>query len=509
VYFPHSASPKFRFNEEYPGDITASSRGAAKSHRLSIERLDEFKEDEELGSAPSNLHQPVLSTSNVARRGPPPSSTLSSIDAFEASFNLDFPDNFSPKGSGPKERVRREEIYNPFSYSPGTPREFNRSSPPYAAYVSPSDPPGHVSPQRTKPPMRKPSDGSKGLIPRFHLMGKKDQLSGPNQTPTSTSSRTPLAGSGAFLLHTPPPPSSPPSDDTPESSESSSSPALYSTPPPPGVAVNYNPSPAIVIDGAGSAPEQPKRPEKTGHETARARREKVLQPRLASVSRSSPSQPAAPPTATPAPPPPQPSPPQDKKIVKALDPRSREAILLSARERLSSSSNHQSKVLSSSLPSPLLLLPPPPPENYPNHASVLWGGLYRGGGSYVEEDDGDIPLRSSLTKTVLDGRAQACSGRSPPGKGSALEPPRTAWRSDGATEVDGRNDLQTSTYPRLRRGSRSGAGSLSLPPTGEYLTGLRPEMASTVTCDTLVAPSSTPPVGGLQISSSIAAGSSQ
>jgi hypothetical protein len=393
---------------------------------------------------------------------------MSSIDDFEASFNVDFPDSFSPKGGARDQWARREEIYNPFSYSPGAEYDWSRFSAPaaYTTSTSPSDPPcrDRTSARGKKPSMRTSPEAGPNPIPHFNFLSKSDHMTDPNgmsgsTDPVSTSSRTPLAGSGAFLLHIPPPPSYLPANYTPESSESSSSTAYLT--PPRAVLVNYNPAKyevmATTITSDGPH-DQPTRPEKAQCEATRVRRDKVLQPRLASVPLSSP-----PPVLAPSSPAPAPSPPEGRRTVKALDPRSREAILLSTRERMSSAESsplwasaaaaaagqrasgisppslsryvvalpdylRQSKSLSSSSTTSLLLLPPPPPENRPNlAASVLWGGRDRPhggpcGGGDDDSDGGDIPLRSSLAKGLPEGGGP---GRAPLGTVVLVDPQRS------------------------------------------------------------------------------------
>jgi hypothetical protein len=101
--FPDSASPRVgrgNYNEEYPGDITAA---AVRHHPYQSPRLTDFQESTE-GEEESSVH----SSSSGSKR-------LSSIDAFEASFQTDFPASFSPKD---EEKKAADEIYNPFSSSP-------------------------------------------------------------------------------------------------------------------------------------------------------------------------------------------------------------------------------------------------------------------------------------------------------------------------------------------------------------------------------------------------------
>lgn len=94
TYFPQSASPKVdNYNEEYPADFSAVRKRAAVRPKLGM--LAGFAEGEDEGS-----------THSLGKR--------SSLDAFEASFALDFPDSFSPRDATVAEE-KKSEIYNPFN----------------------------------------------------------------------------------------------------------------------------------------------------------------------------------------------------------------------------------------------------------------------------------------------------------------------------------------------------------------------------------------------------------
>jgi hypothetical protein len=134
TYFPHTASPKVmsNYNEEYPGDISAVRKRVTVRPKLGM--LSGFKETEDEGSS-----------SSLGRK-----LSLSSIDAFEASFSTDFPENFSPRDAIVEEK--KMEVYNPFQ-SPGRGKpseqrvELNSEA---LARKTTKDPPGKIrTSQRT------------------------------------------------------------------------------------------------------------------------------------------------------------------------------------------------------------------------------------------------------------------------------------------------------------------------------------------------------------------------
>jgi Shugoshin C terminus len=133
AFFPHSASPKLGrggaggYNEEFPGDITAVTRKPS-STRSRLGRLSGFAEMEDDETSGGILLPSRASMMTAAARavggGPQDKSTLSSIDAFEASFRItDFPETFSPRESSStvseeKKSSTGEPPYNPFFPSP-------------------------------------------------------------------------------------------------------------------------------------------------------------------------------------------------------------------------------------------------------------------------------------------------------------------------------------------------------------------------------------------------------
>ncbi|KAL7563906.1 hypothetical protein ACA910_008038 [Epithemia clementina (nom. ined.)] len=140
--FPHSASPKLgrslynnssnnnnSYNEQFPGDITSVNRLHSRNRAAP---LGGFEEEE------SDL--PPLTIEDDK-------STISSIDAFEASFNTNFPDSFTSAaassslaaaGSATSPETRRtgsmgvsspsNDPYNPFSSSPQNPSPMSSTS---------------------------------------------------------------------------------------------------------------------------------------------------------------------------------------------------------------------------------------------------------------------------------------------------------------------------------------------------------------------------------------------
>jgi Shugoshin C terminus len=133
AFFPHSASPKLGrggvgggYNEEFPGDITAVARKPS-STRSRLGRLSGFAEmDDETSSGVIPTINNRMSGRGIGGGGGPQEdkSTLSSIDAFEASFRItDFPETFSPRESSTtvseeKKSSTGEQPYNPFFPSP-------------------------------------------------------------------------------------------------------------------------------------------------------------------------------------------------------------------------------------------------------------------------------------------------------------------------------------------------------------------------------------------------------
>ena len=120
--FPHSASPKLGrslynnnlYNEQFPGDITSVSRLNSRNRVTTLGGFDEEESD-----------LPPLTMEDDK-------STISSIDAFEASFHTNFPDSFATATTATSPEARNtaflgghhetahsiSDTYNPFSSSP-------------------------------------------------------------------------------------------------------------------------------------------------------------------------------------------------------------------------------------------------------------------------------------------------------------------------------------------------------------------------------------------------------
>ena len=108
--FPHSASPRTfnsnskSYNEEFPSDI--------------IDQPNRRGNDTSDGETSSDNQDGNASVSSQQRR----INLINSIDAFEQSFSMDFPDSFTPKGttmtSSPDEKTKKSDIYNPFFQTP-------------------------------------------------------------------------------------------------------------------------------------------------------------------------------------------------------------------------------------------------------------------------------------------------------------------------------------------------------------------------------------------------------
>ena len=137
--FPLTASPKLvharsnhhNYNEEFPGDITAGGRiilgGRPTTTTTRVDLDDDQSNDDGSDGHPSPSSSSTVPSHLLApfeRLGrKQDKSTLSSIDAFEASFNTDFPESFSPKeeDQNPHDQggtQSKAEIYNPFLSSP-------------------------------------------------------------------------------------------------------------------------------------------------------------------------------------------------------------------------------------------------------------------------------------------------------------------------------------------------------------------------------------------------------
>jgi hypothetical protein len=256
--FARSASPKkpMSFNEEFPSDIVQPLHRSTPGHRFGNkspqEQISEQGEDTSFANAAttnsknsasvsSSMSPTVTSVNSPDRRRNGPTS-MSSIDAFEASFDTNFPDAFSPKEEeAPKNTPTSSEIYNPFFPSPA------RSPMPNGFTNSAGSP--HMRPLSTEAPVANDFANSTGRPVRGH----SESLS--KETPLPAQPKTPDANMRRD-----------PSRQVDE----------YSTPP--------KAKPDVQI----SPVDEPKRPEKTISAVARARYEKAMQPRKSASSRGPP-----------------------------------------------------------------------------------------------------------------------------------------------------------------------------------------------------------------------------
>ena len=103
--FPHTASPRPKhrenYNDDYPGDVSPHKA----SHESSLPSVPDEEQDTE--------NMPISNAREEANK------KLSSIDAFEASFDTAFPTTFTSPKEGSPPKTATSEIYNPFFSSPG------------------------------------------------------------------------------------------------------------------------------------------------------------------------------------------------------------------------------------------------------------------------------------------------------------------------------------------------------------------------------------------------------
>ena len=123
--FPQTASPRLSpgasYNEGFPADITAAA--VRQQHRKFVGVTQEDEDDtahNHNSTARKTQSEQPLAPFDRLRSG---MSTISSIDAFEASFQTDFPESFSPReGERKGDDYDQGAVYNPFSASPQRPR---------------------------------------------------------------------------------------------------------------------------------------------------------------------------------------------------------------------------------------------------------------------------------------------------------------------------------------------------------------------------------------------------
>jgi hypothetical protein len=243
--FPHSASPKVviarrqNYDDEMPPDIIPDPHRSNMVESHPVNDIEE-QDDEAVGSSSSPVSSSspsVTSQHSITKRRDVIG--ISSIDAFEASFDTTFPSAFTPKEEAErKDRTAgtstSSEIYNPFFPSPARPPEKTEG-------------PTQASPQT-------------GTQSSLSISAEKPPIAiSPEIIRTATVSDTSVFDNPS----------------TPE--EKKNSDASYDdechTPPH---------EPRKIVNSA----EEPRRPEKTVPSSARARYEKALQPRHSSSSSS-------------------------------------------------------------------------------------------------------------------------------------------------------------------------------------------------------------------------------
>ena len=218
--FPKSASPKPHarraYNEEFPSDVVDTTHRKSKS--VQSFGNESIANGEKTKSPVSGYRMSSPTTASEGPRFDP--ATMSSIDAFEASFDTTFPDAFSSKESEATTKNGQDSgTYNPFSPSPARSLT-GRSS-------------GGAADRTISPVASRQSLGSTGSpLP-----------SGTSSLPKTPDDRVSKANYG--------------NDER------------YATPP------------HSFRDASPSRSQEPKRPEKFIPESARAKYEKALQPRAA------------------------------------------------------------------------------------------------------------------------------------------------------------------------------------------------------------------------------------
>ncbi|GAX24049.1 hypothetical protein FisN_26Lh119 [Fistulifera solaris] len=197
-FFPPSTSPKEQrktaYNEEFPGDIITPKVTSRRSNFHKMGRFEELEceDDIELWEAPKDdsRHRdaPGLEKKEQSQRD------MSSLDAFEASFQTDFARSFSSSDNVPPSH----EIYDPFSNSPvkinlsaatpiiEKPYEAEPRSPSRGAFAS--DPPG-VDKTSTRPNGPLSNESKSKVIPpppppRAKTGGKNHKSSGSSVSST-------------------------------------------------------------------------------------------------------------------------------------------------------------------------------------------------------------------------------------------------------------------------------------------------------------------------------------
>jgi len=410
-FFTRAASPKLMghgvgYNEEYPEDITAVRKPWSKPDRMT-DTEDAGATNKETTKSPSSSAD-LAPAAHLAPfeslRTREDKCTMSSIDAFEASFKTDFTDSFTPRDAEAEtvKSLKNEEIYNPFSSSPAKPTgSFSRLGVEIDDAITwnqrvdvqesveqglrgrsrNADPPGvdRTSPRKRSPATRSPlrvADIKKtavtmGITSSVRSLESPDDYS-PRISPRKTS------GAGMTLRVSPQKSPVAPTPKTPEEipAKGRQIDESFQTP---GSLIQVSPT------ASTNSTDQPNRPEKTGYDAARLRYERALQPRSGSGSlRHSSSSYNS-------------NPRSDEKSRDSLVP-SDEKVAAKRSSYLRPSTLEKKlqpqALLGGSAPSSRDRLSPSLSASLQNEKRSLWGT------SAYQEEDGDIPLRSSLKRNT-------------------------------------------------------------------------------------------------------------
>lgn len=299
--FPHSPSPKIMddiYNESFPVDLPQLQPRKLGSHFHAPALMESDQDDRSYSSSISD-DRSAFSTQSEAPQG-----TVSSVDAFEASFATTFPSSFSnSKDEELCSDMVQPAIYNPFVPSPpkvskiggeedvasvgvrdrspmrrkvsDTAVPKTRTLSPYSRSALTTVP---ASPQpseereakiiKPKVSIRTSSPAPLPTMPRSRISRDATTIVKNDMPPIDKRSNSPSLGSRLFMRVSPPQSLD---TETPEKMNGGTAMAFtsptFSTP-----VDNSSPEPS-------PDPEQPRRPEKTPSATARARYEKALQPR--------------------------------------------------------------------------------------------------------------------------------------------------------------------------------------------------------------------------------------
>jgi hypothetical protein len=293
-----AAKQKENYNEEYPGDISIVRQPAGRRPGKldGLEGLGDFKED---GDDDSSVNSGTSSGVGAfdRKQAAEDKSSMSSIDAFEASFKTSFPESFSPRDlieeKKTSEATSEAGIYNPFFPSPAKKSPGGESAPTSTDRPWANNARDRQSVAARRMEVRRNS-GASSSAPVNGQQSPSPKIGTPTASPAPPSkspvtvdpslkapfsaSLSPIAKKRAVVatpITSPLPHTSPAaqrySPSTPQQGPSPrNSTGVFRTPPP--LAGSTTPSPE-------KSSEQPSRPEKTGYDAARARYEKALKPR--------------------------------------------------------------------------------------------------------------------------------------------------------------------------------------------------------------------------------------